>query len=129
MSESQPSPATDQPGHVRAEHVEISQGGAAMVTADTVTITQGGAGRVQAGQLSISSGGVGFARADELTLGSGAMAVAVVASQATLSGSARTVVLLAGRADGPVTATVDTRSAIAFGAAFAFVYALLRRIF
>jgi hypothetical protein len=116
-------------GEVRAERVEISQGGASTISAHTVTLTQGGAARVRATEMSVSQGGVGVARVDRLVLNENAGAIAVVADEATMTGNASAVLLVAGRTNGPVRAVVDLRAAAAFGAAFAVVYALLRRIF
>ncbi|HEY7599692.1 MAG TPA: hypothetical protein VH741_07180 [Candidatus Limnocylindrales bacterium] len=114
------------PGDVRAERVEISQGGANNVNATTVTITQGGAARVSAEHLSISQGGVGAARAGSLSISQGG-AFGILADQATLEEGATAFLVIARETKGPGRALVDWRAAAAFGAAFALVLALLRR--
>jgi hypothetical protein len=115
-------------GDVRADRVELSQGGAASITANTVTVSQGGAGRVRATDMSVTQGGVGVARVDRLTLNGQSGALAVVASEASMTGEAKTFLLVAGRTNGPVSAAVDVRAAAAFGAAFALVVVVLRRL-
>lgn len=119
--------AAGQFGDVRADRVELTQGGASTITAGTVTVSQGGAGRVRARQLSIRQGGVGLARVDRLVLNEHAGAFAVLAKEATVGDSANVLVLIAGRTYGPVRTAIDLRVAAAFGAAFALVLALLRR--
>jgi hypothetical protein len=113
---------------VRADHVEISQGGANSVEAQTVTITQGGAGQVRADQVSVSQGGIGLARAGRLTLGQGGSAFAVVADEATLESGANIFVVLARTASGDVRPVLDLRSALAIGVGFGFIVSLLRRL-
>ncbi len=118
-------PATRE--HVRADHVEISQGGAGSIEATTVSLQQGGAGRVRAQEISVSQGGVAVARADELRLGDGASAFAVIADRASVGTGANIFMLLARSVDGNVRAVLDWRAAAAFGAALGAVIALLRR--
>src|SRR5829696_6857221 len=83
------------PEAVRADHVEINQGGATSIDAQTVSITQGGAARVRANELSVSQGGVALARTGKLSLGEGGSALAVVADEVTIDSGGRVVVLLA----------------------------------
>ena len=117
----------DPSADVRADRVEISQGGANNVTAKSVSISQGGAGRVSADQITISQGGVGVARATSLTLNDRAGAFGVVADEATLNGNASAFLLVARQVSGSGRVIVDWRAAAAFGAAFAVVLSLLRR--
>jgi hypothetical protein len=77
---------------VRADRVEISQGGADRVEATTVSITQGGIGtadartidvrqggigRASATDIAVSQGGIGFAQGERVTLEMGAIGVAI----------------------------------------------------
>jgi hypothetical protein len=119
--------ASETPEHVRADRVEISQGGAGSIEATSVTVQQGGAGRVRAQEMSLSQGGVGLARADNLRLGDGASAFAVVADQASIATGANVFMLIARSTSGVVRPVLDWRAAAAFGVAFAAVIALLRR--
>jgi hypothetical protein len=114
-------------GAVRADRVEIVQGGAESVTAETVTISQGGAARVYATDLSISQGGVGLARTTKLSLSGRSGALAVVADEATLEPNSLAVVLIARTVKGTLRPIVDWRAAAAFGAGLGLALALLRR--
>jgi hypothetical protein len=112
---------------VRADHVEISQGGAQNVSAQTVSISQGGAGQVRADQVTVEQGGIGIARARRLSLANGA-AFAVVADDARIESGATVLMLLARNASGDVRPLIDARSAVAAGAGIAVAYWLLRRL-
>lgn len=113
--------------HIRAERVEITQGGASSIEATTVTMQQGGAGRVRAGELSISQGGVGVARADKLNLNAGGSAFAVMADDASLAEGSSVFLMLARSATGAVRPVIDWRAAAAFGAGFGIAVRMLRR--
>jgi hypothetical protein len=117
----------DMSGAVRADHVEINQGGASSVEATTVSVTQGGAGRIQAEEVTISQGGAGLVQADSLRLEEGATAFAVLADEATISDGASVFMLLARSVSGSVRPVLDWRAAAAFGAGFGAAVALLRR--
>jgi hypothetical protein len=117
----------DMSGAVRADHVEICQGGASSVEATTVSIRQGGAGRIQADEITISQGGAGLVQTDSLKLEEGATAFAVLAGEATVSDGASVFVLLARSVSGGVRPVLDWRAAAAFGAGFGAAFALLRR--
>lgn len=120
--------ATPAQDEVRAEHVEINQGGAGSVDAHTVSITQGGAGQVRADEVTVSQGGIGLARTGRLSLGQGASAFAVLADDATIESGANVFMLLARNSSGNVRPLLDLRSALAIGAGFGLVVALLRRL-
>lgn len=77
---------------VRAEHVEITQGGAGRVEATSVSITQGGIGtadaqtidirqggigRANATDIAVSAGGIGFARGERVSLEMGGVGAAI----------------------------------------------------
>ena len=116
------------PEAVRADHVEINQGGATSIDAQTVSITQGGAAQVRATDVSISQGGIALARAGKLSLAEGSSALAVVADSAVIDPGARVVFLLARNASGDVRPLVDLPSALAIGAGIGLAITLLRRL-
>lgn len=119
--------ASEAPEHIKAERVEISQGGAASIEADSVSLRQGGAGRVRAREMSVAMGGVALARTDSLRLDSGASAFAVASQQASVEEGASVFMLLARNVTGNVRPVLDWRAAAAFGLAFALALRLLRR--
>jgi len=114
-------------GDVRAETVNISQGGANSVEAENVSITQGGAAQVRAAQLSVSEGGVALARTENLTVGESGSAFAVVADSATVEEGGNVFMLIARSVGGDVRPVLDWRAALAFGAGLAVVARILRR--
>jgi len=155
---------------VRAERVEIRQGGADRVEADRVSLSQGGITSVDAREVDVQMGGiayahgeevavrlggVGLARADRVTVERGwigaalareanltqvyarsvlaqdvridqAVVGSVVTGRVTFERPSGVLMLIAGRVDGPVKAVLDWRGALAFGAAFGLVAALIR---
>ncbi len=113
---------------IDATNVSITQGGARDIEATTVTINQGGAARISADELTISQGGVGIARTEHLTIQEGGNAFAVLADKATLDPETSVFLLIAGSTSGDVRPVLDWRSAAAFGAGFALVMGLLRRL-
>jgi hypothetical protein len=115
------------PEHVRAEHVEISQGGAGTIEATTVSLQQGGAVRVRAREMSVAQGGVVVARTDNLRLQAESSGFAIVADQATIEPGANVFMLIARNATGDMRPVLDWRAAAAFGVAIGAVLALLRR--
>jgi hypothetical protein len=112
---------------VRAEHVEIVQGGANMIDAQTVSVQQGGVANVRASKLLINQGGVALARVRRLSLREGSSAVAVYADEANVSGGSNVLLLIARQVSGDVRPLLDWRAAAAAGAAFGLVVGLLRR--
>lgn len=150
-------PTTLQPSDVRPESVLVSQGGIGFANATMVDVRQGGIGRVEAKDVAVSMGGIGIARgervsvemggvgavfADEARVSQG-LANAVVAREAHVEQSlvqtvlAERVVfqrpsgvflLVARRVEGNVRTLFDWRGAIAFGATFAVIASLLRRL-
>jgi hypothetical protein len=126
---------------VSADHVTITQGGAAYVDATTVDVTQGGIQSVEAQNVSISQGGAfivdaeraeltlsgaGFLTSDNVDLNSGGAGIVVADTLKAEPGSVIGV-LLAGTIEGQPHVKVDARAAAAFGAAFAFTVLVLRR--
>jgi hypothetical protein len=140
--EAEATPAFDQPTHqngdfgdddgdfqdvVRADHVEISQGGAQSIEATTVSLTQGGAGRIQADEVSIHQGGAGLVQTDNLHLQEGSSAFAVLAGEANINEGANVFILFARSVSGEVRPVLDWRAAAALGAGFGVAVALFRR--
>ncbi|CAN5690176.1 hypothetical protein BH23CHL7_BH23CHL7_13860 [soil metagenome] len=116
-----------QQGDVRAEHVEIIQGGANTIDAQTVSIQQGGAASVRASKLLINQGGVALARVRRLSLREGSTAAAIYADEANVSGGSNVLLLIARNVTGDVRPLLDWRAAAAVGAGFGLVVSLLRR--
>lgn len=141
---------------VRAEKVEITQGGATNVNARTVEVRQGGIAYAHADDITVNMGGVALARADRVNVELGGMGISFAREAHLTQGAARSVVaqdvridqglvgtmvagratfdrpsgvlmLIAGRVDGPVKALLDWRSALAFGAAFGLLWGIVRR--
>jgi hypothetical protein len=68
--------ATTDTGTVRADRVEITQGGADRVEATTVSINQGGIGNADARAIDVHQGGIGRARATDIAVSGGAIGYA-----------------------------------------------------
>ena len=115
-------------GHVRAENVNLSQGGVQSIEATTVTLSQGGAGRVRADEMNVEMGGVGLARVKTLKLGNGASAFAVIADEATVEEGSNAFLVLSRSLNGDVRPTIDWRGALAFGAGLGLILAIFRRL-
>lgn len=110
---------------IRAEHVELSQGGASRIEATTVSLSQGGAGRINARDVSISQGGAGFVRAGTVRLESEGNAFIVFSRNAGVTPGSRVVVLISGRTSGGTQALFDSRSAVALVGGFLLFRRLL----
>ena len=113
---------------IDATSVAITQGGARDIDAQTVTITQGGAARIRADELNVSQGGVAVARADNLTIAEGGSAFAVMADSAQVDRDSNVFLLVAGSTSGDVRPVLDWKAAAALGAGFALASAAFRRI-
>ena len=70
------SEAASPPDPVRADRVEITQGGADHVEADSVSIVQGGIGNAVATTVDVRQGGIGQASATDVALSQGAIGFA-----------------------------------------------------
>ena len=68
--------ATDPADIVRADRVEISQGGAGRVEATTVSVTQGGIGSADARTIDVRQGGIGRANATDIAVSGGSIGFA-----------------------------------------------------
>ncbi len=77
----------DESPPLRAEHVEITQGGVGDVEATTVSITQGGARDIEATTVSITQGGIRDARADAVEVQQGGIVHADAKDIAVSSGA------------------------------------------
>ena len=67
---------TDPADVVRADRVEISQGGAERVEATTVTVSQGGIGSADARTIDVRQGGIGRASATDIAVSAGSIGFA-----------------------------------------------------
>jgi hypothetical protein len=130
---------------VRADVVNIEQGGAGSVEAKTVTVTQGGIQTVNAEHVEIQEGGIGHARANDITINQGGAGF-VQAEQVTMrDGTAGVLVgntvdatnvqtgaIFARQVNGDVQAAVTEQTAAIFGVvaglvAGAVLFLLFRR--
>ena len=121
---SEPPAEGDDSSTVRAERVDLRQGGATRIDATTVSLTQGGASRINARDVSIKMGGAVLVRTDALRLEDGAAAVAVVAGRAQVAPGARILVLISRQTSTEVRPVIDWRTALAAVGG----YLLFRRI-
>ena len=126
---------------VKADHVTINQGGAALVEAESLEITQGGVQAAQTGSLTITQGGAMMVEADTADLsmsGAGLVSAdkvdmksagAAVAIADTLVADEKTTIgfLFAGTIEGEPRVRVDARVAAAFGAGLGVALFVLRR--
>jgi hypothetical protein len=128
---------------VRAERVEISQGGAALIQADSVSITQGGAQVIETKSFAITQGGAVsvstetasldssaavLVSADTVQLNSGAAAIAISDTLRADRGS-RIGILLAGTIEGNPKVGIDARTAAIVGVCGATTLFVLNRLF
>jgi len=79
-------------GNVEADMVSVSQGGLTNVNARSVSVHQGGIAYAQADDISINMGGVGLARADRVNVELGGLGFALAREAHVTQGAARTVV-------------------------------------
>ncbi len=134
----------------------LEQGGLPEASADTIEVRQGGIGRASAQDISVSMGGIGMARADRVSVELGGIGAAfagevdirqgavnavvareveleqafvqtIVAANVEIEERTTVLVLIAGRVEGSVRTILDWRGALAFGAAFGALFALVRR--
>jgi hypothetical protein len=119
----------DANGDIRAENVNISQGGARDIQATSVSITQGGAAQVHAEQMTLSQGGAAIVHVENLTLNEGATAFAVMSDQANVNEGSNVLVLVAGEVHGDARPLLDWRSALALAGGLVIAWRLIRRIF
>ncbi len=124
-----------------AQQVEVRMGGIGQLEADDVFVSWGGVGAARAEQVSVEFGSVGAVLAGELRVSQGSVGVAaarevnieqsfvrtLIAQDVRITRPSAVLVLLAARVEGSVRPLLDWRSALAFGAAFGLVSALVRR--
>ena len=127
-------------GEATAGSVEVHVGGIGALDAEEVFVQWGGVGAARADRLSVEFGSVGAALAGEMRLTQGfASAVAareatieqalvrtLIAQQVTVNRPTGVLVMIAQRVSGDVRPVLDWRGALAAGAAFALVTALIR---
>jgi hypothetical protein len=141
---------------IRADVIQVTQGGIETASADAIDIHQGGILRATAKDIAVSTGGVLLARADTVSLDRGVLGAAigsetrVTQSYARLVGSGESTIdqsavgaliggrvtlrqpsavgiLIAGRVDGTVRPVLDWRGALALGAMIGLLVGILRR--
>ncbi len=127
-------------GEVTARAVELRMGGIGRANADDVSVTLGGIG-VARGRITVEMGGIGAAFGDSVSVTQGYIGPTlarevrleqgfirqVIAGRVTFGERSGAGLVIAGRTDGPVRTLLDWRGALAFGAAFGLVVALVRR--
>ncbi len=128
---------------VRADIVEINQGGAGLVQAESVSINQGGAQVVETKNLSITQGGVLSANAETANLEASGAAVLnaetvhlksasslfTVADTVESDSGSRIGILLAGTIEGDPNVRMDARTAALIGLSAAVTLFVLKRLF
>jgi hypothetical protein len=124
-----------------AQQVEVRMGGIGQLEADDVFVSWGGIGAARADLVSVEFGSVGAALADELRVSQGSVGFAaardvnveqsfvrtLIAQNVRISRPSAVLLLIAGRVEGSVRPLLDWRGALAFGAAFGLVSALVRK--
>lgn len=115
-------------GHVEATTVDITQGGAQVINAEQLSVTQGGALVAEAGDADFTMSGAGFLTADNVEFKSSGAGI-VVADTFKADGKSVIGFLFAGTIEGEPDVKVDARTAAISGAAFAVVLFVLRRLF
>ncbi len=127
--------------HATAQQVEVRMGGIGQLEADEVFVSWGGVGAARAKQVGVEFGSVGAALAGELRVSQGSVGVAaareavieqsfvrtLIAQDVRITRPSAVLLLLAARVEGSVRPVLDWRAALAFGAAFGLVSALVRR--
>ena len=139
-----------------AERIEVSRGSVGRAHAHSLVVTQGAVGGVQADEVQVSRGLIGGVRARSVSLHQGGMGGAIagevnvrlgyvngivardvrleqagarmiVANEVTLGPQSGAFIVLGRRVNGAGRAILDWRGALAFGAGFGAILALLRR--
>lgn len=127
-------------GEATAGSVEVHVGGIGALEAEDVFVQWGGVGAARADRLAVEFGSVGAALAGEMRLTQGfASAVAareatieqalvrtLIAQEVTINRPTGVLVMIAQRVSGDVRPVLDWRGALAAGAAFALITALIR---
>lgn len=135
--------------------LRVEQGGIAEATAGSVEVHLGGIGRLEADEVHVRWGGVGAARADRLNVEFGSVGAAaagdlritqgfasnvlarnvvveqgivrtMIAQRVTFTRPSAVLVMLAGSVSGEVRPLLDWRGALAAGAAFGLISALVK---
>ena len=65
------------PTELRAERIDVTQGGVARADASQIDVTQGGVGRADATAINVRQGAIGLARGDRISVDLGAVGAAV----------------------------------------------------
>jgi hypothetical protein len=107
---------------MRAEEIDVTRSGVIGLSGDTVSGRDSWIGAVQGGQVTLNNGGVVVLQAEQMTLNGNAgfiqtnqlemaegSTVGVLAARKVSAEKVRTILLLAGKVEGPVETTLDTR--------------------
>ena len=113
-------------GQLEAHDVFVSWGGVGAARADVVSVEFGSVGAALADELRVSQGSVGFAAARDVNVEQSFVRT-LIAQNVRISRPSAVLLLLAGRVEGSVRPLLDWRAALAFGAAFGLVSALVRK--
>jgi hypothetical protein len=109
-------------GKMHAEEIDITHSGAVSVSGDTVSGRDSWIGAVQGGHITLNGGGVVALQAEQMTLNGNAglcqanqlsmaegSTVGILSAGKVSAEKVRTVLLLAGKVEGPVETALDTR--------------------
>jgi len=111
-------------GRAEATDIRVTQGGIGLARADRVSVLMGGVGAVMGREVSVSQGGVGSILTQQATVDQ-AVVRTLVAQQVEFRKPSGVLILIAQRVSGDVRVLLDWRGALAFGAAFGVLAALV----
>lgn len=135
-------PGIDEDGAwIEADAVEVHQGAIGRVDATDVAVTQGAIGAARADRVSVEMGVLGAALGGEVSVSQGAVGTilarevrveqafvrTLVAQEVSIHRPSAVVFLVAQKVSGEVKVLLDWRGALAFGAAFGILSALVGR--
>jgi hypothetical protein len=112
-------------GRAWADEVEVSQGAVGMARAREVSVVQGAVGAAVAGEVHVTQGIVSGVIARDAYVGQ-AFVRGMIAGTVHVERPSGVLFLFARKVEGNVRVLFDWRGALAFGAAFGFVSALVR---
>ena len=113
-------------GGVQADEVHVSRGAIGGVRSRVVTIQQGAIGGAVAGEVSVRQGYIQGVIARDVHIEQGG-ARTIIAADVTMGPQSGAFIVLARRVSGNGKVVLDWRGALAFGAGFGAILALLRR--
>ncbi|HEX9550342.1 MAG TPA: hypothetical protein VF971_04535 [Candidatus Limnocylindrales bacterium] len=113
-------------GRAEATDIRLTQGAIGLARGDRVSVVMGGVGAALGSEVSVSQAGVGSVLAQRATVDQ-AVVRTLVAQEVEFRKPSGVLVLIAQRVSGDVRVLLDWRAALAFGAAFGALFALLGR--